>query len=200
MPVRCPAVSPCFRANASKPFITSCPVRNTRRYVFASPPPSSAAVGSRAVLAEDSCARLTAGATTANPAAAKKHRRVSERLPGVSIGSSFPGARVSYLPPCRALRPLPLALVTSFPIASAVPRTCSGSWGVAQSPLLLICNALNDDQNRGGQAQYAKSLEKVARELSERLEICQHNVCQRGAHVASCPCSIGEPGQVARKG
>jgi len=40
---------------------------------------------------------------------------------------------------------------------------------VAQSPLLLICNALNDDQNRGGQAQYAKSLEKVARELSERL-------------------------------
>jgi hypothetical protein len=33
---------------------------------------------------------MAVGAATANPAVAKKHRRVSERFPEVAIASSFP--------------------------------------------------------------------------------------------------------------
>ena len=37
------------------------------------------------------------GAATANPAAAKKHRRVSERFPEMAIGSSFPTVLIEPL-------------------------------------------------------------------------------------------------------
>src|SRR4029077_1352658 len=71
-----------------------------------------------------------------------------------------------------------------------------GEWRRARFP--LICNALNDDENRGPAGLVRAKPEEVARKLSERLEICPHRVCQRGAHVASCPCSITNGGEAAR--
>src|SRR5205807_7144297 len=106
MPVRCPATSLCFLANASRPFITSWPVRNTRRYVFASPSLRRAALGRSSASAEDSPAPVAAGAATASPAAAKKHRRVigsnpeSER----AIVLSFPRLRFMGRHLSRAVR------------------------------------------------------------------------------------------------
>src|SRR5207245_3833056 len=116
MPVRWPVLRSCFRANASRPFITSWPVWNISRYVRASPSPRSTAFGRWTVLAEDSRARVAAGAATANPAAAKKHRRVNDRFPGVAIGSSFLRLRLG------AVEPLSLAFGHHVPTASTVPE------------------------------------------------------------------------------
>jgi hypothetical protein len=62
-------------------------------------------------LVEDFRARMEAGAATPKPAETKKHRRVSERLSEIAIGSS--------------LHTEPLELVTgvySFGFASVVPN------------------------------------------------------------------------------
>src|SRR5260370_23383383 len=101
MPVRWPVLRPFFRANASRPFITSWPVLNTRRYVFASPSLRRAAFGRWEA---EFPAPTPAGAATASPAAAKKHRRVLGSVPERAIALSFPGLRVRDPAPCRAVR------------------------------------------------------------------------------------------------
>src|SRR5579872_945205 len=75
MPVRWPATNWCLRANASRPFITSWPVGNTRRYVFVPTSPRRVAFGRSAASAVRSAAPAVPAAVL-SPTAAKKHRRV----------------------------------------------------------------------------------------------------------------------------
>src|SRR3954468_20590787 len=86
IPVRCPGTRSRFLANASRPFITSCPVWKARRHAGASPALRRVAAG-KSEPSADSLAASTGGAAAdqfatvdaaaaVSAALAKKHRRV----------------------------------------------------------------------------------------------------------------------------